>query len=57
MTKAREALLMYRILRKREWPVQNAVEQVELWKAGVRDHRIADDTMSAYEAVRYGEAK
>ena len=56
MNKARESLLMYRILRKREWTMQNAVKQVELWKAGVRDHRIADDTMSAYETIRYGEA-
>ena len=46
-------LLMYRWLKEHRWPMQAAVQQMQLWKDGVRDHRIADDTMAAYEAVRY----
>jgi len=55
MTKTKEALEMYRHLRKIGWSVGAAVAQIELWKDGVRDVRIADDTFSAYETVRYGE--
>ena len=46
-------LLMYRWLKEHGWPMQNAMDQIKMWKAGIRDHRIADDTMAAYGAVRY----
>lgn len=42
------------LVHQRGWADESAREQIELLKAGVRDHRIADDTIEVIEIIRYG---
>lgn len=42
------------LIHRMGWLAESAREQIELLKVGVRDHRIADDTIKAIEIIRYG---